>query len=273
MDDLAAYLTAPEAIAATGASILGLLVAVTTGRPLTESLAHSLQVGWAPDQPAAADLLAAAMILCADHELNVSAFTARCVASAGSTPYAVVIAGLAALQGHRHGGHTEQVARLLREARAGITGAVAGYLRQGAPLPGFGHPLYPDGDPRGRLLLELVGDRYPETATTALARELCLAVYELTGLRPTVDFALETVARTLGLPPRGALALFALGRTIGWIGHAIEQVQTDQLIRPRARYTGARCAGHARGCTSAIPQPRLTAPLHTGGGLRSAKPC
>ena len=238
IDDLAAFLTAPEAVAATGARILALLVAVTTGRPVTVSLARSLQVGWAPTQPEVADLLAAAMILCADHELNVSAFTARCVASAGSTPYAVVIAGLAALQGHRHGGHTEQVARLLREARAGITGAVAGYLRQGASLPGFGHPLYPDGDPRGRLLMELVAERYPEAATTTLARELCLAVYELTGLRPTVDFALETLAQALGLPPRAALSLFALGRTIGWIGHAIEQYQTDQLIRPRARYAG-----------------------------------
>jgi citrate synthase len=34
------------------------------------------------------------------------------------------------------------------------------------------------------------------------------------------------------------LALFALGRTIGWIGHASEQYGTGQLIRPRARYTG-----------------------------------
>jgi len=32
--------------------------------------------------------------------------------------------------------------------------------------------------------------------------------------------------------------LFAIGRTIGWIGHAIEQYQTDHLIRPRAKYVG-----------------------------------
>ena len=46
------------------------------------------------------------------------------------------------------------------------------------------------------------------------------------------------MAGALELPPGSALALFALGRTIGWIGHAIEQYQTDRLIRPRARYTG-----------------------------------
>ena len=35
------------------------------------------------------------------------------------------------------------------------------------------------------------------------------------------------------------LTLFALGRTIGWIGHAIEQYRTGALIRPRAKYVGA----------------------------------
>jgi hypothetical protein len=58
------------------------------------------------------------------------------------------------------------------------------------------------------------------------------------GERPTVDLALVTVARTLDLPPGGATALFALGRTIGWIGHAIEQYEGGSLIRPRARYVG-----------------------------------
>ena len=119
-------------------------------------------------------------------------------------------------------------------------GAVASYLRQGASPPGFGHPLYPEGDPRGHLLLELMGDRLPATETLVLARELCRAVYGLTGLRPTIDFALETLAQTLELPPRASAALFALARTVGWIGHAIEQYGTDQLIRPRARYVGAK---------------------------------
>jgi citrate synthase len=58
------------------------------------------------------------------------------------------------------------------------------------------------------------------------------------GGRPTVDFALATLARTLALPAGGAVALFGLGRTVGWIGHAIEQYESDSLIRPRARYIG-----------------------------------
>jgi citrate synthase len=44
--------------------------------------------------------------------------------------------------------------------------------------------------------------------------------------------------RAMELPAGTPLALFALGRTVGWIGHAIEQYEIDELIRPRARYVG-----------------------------------
>jgi citrate synthase len=56
--------------------------------------------------------------------------------------------------------------------------------------------------------------------------------------QPNIDLALATLARTLDVPPGAGLALFALGRTVGWIAHAIEQYAANQLIRPRARYTG-----------------------------------
>jgi len=66
-----------------------------------------------------------------------------------------------------------------------------------------------------------------EAAANALIRD-----------KPNLDFALAAVARVLRLPAGSPLMLFAIGRTIGWIGHAIEQYATDQLIRPRAKYVG-----------------------------------
>ncbi|HAJ37760.1 MAG TPA: hypothetical protein DCL15_18985 [Chloroflexi bacterium] len=242
VDDLAAYLTTPEAVAATGARILTLLVMCTTNQPVTTSLAHALQRAWMPAQPEAATLLSAALILCADHELNVSAFAARSVASAGATPYDVVIAGLAALHGHRHGGHTARVAALLRSAADDLPGAVKSCLARGETLPGFGHRLYPDGDPRARLLLTLTATQCPNAPVVQLAQSLCTLVQQTLALQPTIDFALEVMAQALALPPAAALAIFALGRTIGWIGHASEQYATGQLIRPRARYTGRQAA-------------------------------
>jgi citrate synthase len=240
-EDVAAYDLRPLAVAQTGARILRLLMLLAAGQDRSAvDIAHTLQAGWAPDDAAAAQLLRTALILCADHELHVSAFTARCVASAGSTPYAVVMAGLAALQGVKHGVYIEQVGPFLSEVetpkRASL--AIANRLKRGERLPGFGHRLYPEGDPRGKALLELVTQTYPDSPTVILANAVIAQARRLLGEHPTIDFALAVLAMALRLPSGAAPALFALGRTIGWIGHAIEQYQLDQLIRPRARYVG-----------------------------------
>lgn len=241
VNDLAAYDLRPAAVAQTGARILRLLTTLAAGdAPKGLDIAQTLQRGWTPHDAQAAVLLNAALILCADHELNVSSFTARCVASAGSTPYQVVLAGLAALQGIKHGRVTERVELFWREASTpeGVRSTLANYLKRGETIPGFGHPLYPQGDPRGRLLLELTTAAYPELPAVKLAQAMVAETFELIGEYPTVDFGLVTLAQALSLPAGGAITLFALGRTIGWIGHAIEQYQLDRIIRPRAQYKG-----------------------------------
>lgn len=167
-----------------------------------------------------------------------------CVASAQATPYAVVIAGLSALSGHRHGGYTARVAALLGEVGdpAHARAVIRERLQRGEEIPGFGHRLYPDGDPRAKRLLDLTTATYPDAPMVALVQ----AVLEAVGEHPTIDLALVTLAGTLNLGREGALMLFALGRTIGWIGHAIEGYTAD-LIRPRARYVGAAIAGADKG--------------------------
>ena len=241
VDDLAAYDLRPDAVAQTGARILHLLVTLAVnGVSPQKNMAVQLQQRWAADDPNAAALINAALILCADHELNVSSFTAHCVASAGATPYQAVIAGLAALQGVKHGRSTERVEAFLNEAQAAgqVEAAVAARLKRGESIPGFGHPLYPAGDPRGRYLLDLLTAHYSHTSAVKLADQVNAAVLGFIGERPNVDFGLTVLARALNLPPGSPIALFALGRTIGWIGHIIEQYQLDRIIRPRARYVG-----------------------------------
>ena len=118
---------------------------------------RALQAAWAPRRPAVADVIRAALVLCADHELNVSAFTARCAASAGASPYDVVSAAMATLKGYKHGGAGERALSLVRHADTprNARAAIVERLRQGERVPGFGHPLYPDGDPRAAVLLRL----------------------------------------------------------------------------------------------------------------------
>jgi citrate synthase len=238
-EDPAAYDLRPDAVARTGARILRLMTDVVAGESIP-GLAGTLQRGWSPDSPGAADLLGAALVFCVDHELPVSTFAARCVASSEATPYAVVLAGLAALGGVKHGGEIELVQAFLREVEdAGDARAViSGRLRRGERIPGFGHSLYPEGDPRGAGLLRLTARAYPESMAVVLSDTVAGEMLRLMDEHPTLDFALATVARTLALPPGGAVALFALGRTVGWIGHAIEQYRSGSLIRPRARYVG-----------------------------------
>ena len=237
--DLAAYDLAPRNVAQTGARILHLLTRVMTGVTEQEAtIAHTMAKAW---KLAPARLLDAALILCADHELNASSFTARVVASAEANPYSVVSGGLAALQGARHGGNTRRVAAFLREIeQAGeVQGVLRERLQRGDDIPGFGHRLYVEGDPRAALLLRLLEQTGLHPDILAHAMMVSREVQRATGKAPTIDYALVTLERVLQLPPDGALALFALGRTVGWFAHAIEQYSTGELIRPRARYIGA----------------------------------
>ncbi len=247
-DDLAAAELKPGSVARCGARLLSRLTALasTIKRRSRGTLAQVLAEGW--DRREAAPVINAALILCADHELNVSSFTARCVASAGATPYDAVDAGLCALRGFRHGGHSDRVEALLLEMgvsdqgptlRARQVRRLLGHrLRRGDKVPGLGQPLYPAGDPRFAVLMEMLQEHLPDSRVAASARVVAEQAAELLGQQPTVDFALAALSAALGRVPGGAFTLFALGRTSGWIAHAVEEYQRGRLIRPRARYVG-----------------------------------
>src|SRR5436189_1588917 len=235
----------PRAVAQTGWRILNLLTSVAAAtRELAPTIDETLAIAWAPKVKGAADLIRAALILCADHELNVPAFTARCIASAASNPYAAVLAGLAALEGAKHGGATARVEAMFDDLRRSrdLEKALAERLRRGERIDGFGHPLYRAGDPRAKVMFSLLDARFPRSKELAFAHALSAAAQRALGEKPNSDFALVAVSRTLALPPGSPLAIFAIGRTIGWIAHAIEQYAQDAMIRPRARYVGEKPA-------------------------------
>jgi len=117
---------------------------------------------------------------------------------------------------------------------------LARLLRSRVYIPGFGHPLYPDGDIRTDTLFALLRETTPDSPELAFAERLAAAVERVIDRKANVDFTTVAVERVLGLPKDSALALFLLGRTVGWIAHALEQAAHGALIRPRARYTGPR---------------------------------
>ncbi|MGO8673328.1 MAG: citrate synthase [Capsulimonadaceae bacterium] len=248
-NDTSAFDLRPAAVARSGRRILIALIAAMTGRtpvPATSGtkdlsgMAETLAAAWNPVGDRASAIIGSALILCADHELSASSFIARCVASAGSSPYAAVEGGLAALRGFKHGGISERVGSFLAECEqaSDLKSFIIGRLQRGEGVPGFGHHLYPDGDPRVKKLMQMLGEAYPSSARLALSAEIIEHAWETLQDYPNIDYGLVLLSHVLELPPGSALCLLALGRAIGWIGHAIEEYQTDRLIRPRARYVG-----------------------------------
>jgi citrate synthase len=194
----------------------------------------------APPTPARLRLLDAALILLADHELALSALAARVAASAHADPYLVVLAGLSAQGGALHGGAGTSVERLLAaipdaEAAPGVLGE---RLAAGEALPGFGHAVYTERDPRADVLLELLPQADPDPGRLAVARAVLDAVGRHDGPAPNVDFALGAVTDCLGLTPGAAEATFALARTAGLVAHALEEYPHRLRFRARAVYAG-----------------------------------
>jgi len=252
-----AWLQAIDAPDGTGVDeamrLLRIMTTVVGGRAATRAPVHAqLARAWGLDKRGA-DLLRRALVLCADHELNASGFAARCVASTNATLGACVVAGLAALSGDRHCGVTTAIEQLwdaTRGARAARVASVVGERLSdggvpGQRLAGFGHLLYPDGDPRAIALLDALParDRHPV---------LLAAVSERLDERPSIDYALVALCRHLGRPDGSAYGVFALGRTVGWLAHALEQQRGNTLIRPRANYIGPR-PGRTVSALEALP--------------------
>jgi citrate synthase len=235
--DPRAYNSVAEGRAATGARILRLVAAAMTGgEPSAEPLHKQIARAWAPRHPHAEDLIRRALVLIADHELNASTFTVRCAASTGISLYDAVIAGLVALKGPRHGGVGPLAAKLLDTL---IEGNIAAIVRErvalGEIFPGFGHMIYRDGDPRA---VSLLGALIKTGIDKRLAVEIPERIKEATGAFANNDYALAVMRRALDMPQGSETAMFAIGRTAGWIAHAIEQLESKKLIRPRARYVG-----------------------------------
>jgi len=210
--------------------------------PLAGTLAGRL---WARLCPAAAppgllEPLNTAMILLVDHELHLSTFAARIAAACQADPYAVVSSGLSVVGGVLHGGAVLAVEALLREmdGPASASTVISDRLRRGDKLPGFGQPLYPAGDPRGRQLLTLLAERTAEQARLANVQAI-LRVTEDRGLPPpNVDFSLGALSYVAGFIHGGGQAIFALARCAGWIAHALEEYAQRSALRPRAIYVG-----------------------------------
>ena len=183
--------------------------------------------------PDGADLLRRTLVLVADHELNPSSFAARVTASTGACLAACALSGYATLTGPRHGEAAAQALAYLRHPlHAEKTRSVPVVDSWNGRIPAVGHALYPTGDPRAKALLRWM------PLDPALKRVIKRA--ERAAEKPAnIDMALAALCLHLKLPDDAPFLIFAAGRMVGWIAHAIEQSLSEKPIRPRAKYLGS----------------------------------
>jgi citrate synthase len=191
------------------------------------------------------------LILHADHEQNCSTSSVRLVGSAHANMYAALASGVLALWGPRHGGANESALEMLSKIyreKIAVKDFVQRVKDRKALLMGFGHRVYKNFDPRGKIIQVLCGqvldrmgvsdpllDLARELEAVALADDYFIA----RKLYPNVDYYSGIIYKALGFPPNMFTVLFALGRMSGWIAQWLEMMRDKSRIgRPRQLYVG-----------------------------------
>lgn len=185
-----------------------------------------------------------ALVLLADHDLTPQTFAARLAASSGASLYNCLGSALSVHSSSRSRRSCDRVESLLLGSRdrGHFLQQLATLLRAGGHPPGFDHPLYPGGDRRATVLLQLAREQAKTLRTTsnAVAERLnwIEEATQMVGVKPGVEAGLVALCFALGLPRSSATHLFTLARCAGWIGHVIEQRTAGLMLRPKARYRG-----------------------------------
>lgn len=208
--------------------------------------------GKEPD-PIAAKALDTYWVTVIDHGMNASTFAARVIASTRSDMVSAVTGAIGALKGPLHGGAPGPVLDMLVEIGSAENAEkwIRKELAEGRRIMGFGHRVYKVRDPRAEVLskvAEEMGKAHLEDRRLFdLARtveQTALRVLDDVkpgrNLKTNVEFYTALVLQSLGLKPRGFVAMFACGRVAGWCAHVLEQHAEDHLIRPQSEYVGPR---------------------------------
>lgn len=202
------------------------------------SIAGLLAVAANKNFVVAKKLINRALIVCADHELTSSTFVARVAASTGTNPLAAISSAFGAMSGSQHGAHFKVVTEELSSLRALSKTDLKERLANGEITSGFLHPLYPDGDPRAKTLLDLMAETEEAGDDSKFQLAICAGMAERGVEMPTIDLALIMVCSFLEISEEFASVVFGIARVAGLFAHYQEQCMSGFMVRPRARYSG-----------------------------------
>ncbi|MCU1392292.1 MAG: binding domain protein excisionase family [Ilumatobacteraceae bacterium] len=218
------------------------LVLPAPARPIAGSIAGRLWTRLSPrrPQPGMLAVLNAALVLMADHELAASTLAVRVAASTRADPAAAVTTGLGVLSGPLHGGASIAArSMLMRAGEVGAVRAVAEILDAGRRIPGFGHSVYVEADPRAVVLLRLLREVGGRSRVVTVVDDVHEAVGRRIDQAANVDFALAAMTMVGEMPAEGGEVVMSVARMAGWLAHTIEEYgETPLRFRPRASYVG-----------------------------------
>jgi citrate synthase len=217
----------PSASSSIAADFLRML----NGEEPTKTMAHALDV---------------CLILHADHGFNASTFAALVTISTLSDMYSAVTTAIGTLKGPLHGGANEEVMHMLQEIGEieKVDAYVRGKLARKERVMGFGHRVYKAYDPRATYLKTFAQRLAKDTGNEKLfemsrrIEEIMHDAVAAKGIHPNVDFYSATTYYSLGLEVDLFTPIFAMSRVAGWVGHCIEYLQDNKLMRPNCDYTG-----------------------------------
>ncbi len=189
-------------------------------------------------------------ILHADHEQNCSTNAMRAIGSSRVDPYSAMAGAAAALYGPLHGGANEQVLHMLNEigSKKNIPDFIERVKSGEGRLMGFGHRIYRNFDPRGKIIKKLAEEVFEVTGKNPLidvAIELERIALEddyfiSRKLYPNVDFYSGVMYQAMNLPISMFPVMFAIPRAVGWLAQWQEMIvdPEQRIARPRQVYVG-----------------------------------
>ena len=156
---------------------------------------------------------------------------ARNSASAGNPMQAAVAAGVLGV-GDYHGGAIEECARLLQTGMSAEK-LIEKVVGSGDRIPGYGHKVYKDEDPRARQIFEKAKslEFYGEHCELAKAVEAELEKKKGKRIAINVDGAIAAVVSDMGFDFRLGKGFFIIGRVVGLVAHIFEELVREKPFR------------------------------------------
>lgn len=173
-----------------------------------------------------------------DHGVgNPSTVSARTVQSGGNDMNTSVAAGILAL-GDSHGGAIEDCMKILQSDKS-AEDIVEEFLEEGKNIPGIGHKVYEDEDPRAKKMLE----KADELQVSGKYVEKMLEIQKVFAdkkveLVLNVDGAIAGIMSDLGWEPELGKGIFIIARTPGIVAHVREEMDEEPFRREEGEYTG-----------------------------------